>query len=244
MGRARDELADSWTRQSGMLRSLAASIGGVGDLMRYYASLADSFPWEEVAISQAGQPALLVREPVGVVGAIMPWNGSSGMVCKVATASITGCTIIVKTSPEAPTAPYILGEICEKIGLPAGVVNIVTADREVSERLVRHPGVDKIAVTGLTVAGRRIASLCGERIARCTLELGGKSPATILDDYDIETAAGSIIRYAGFLTGQVCSSLTRLIISRKRHDDFVAALASAFTMPSHVGHDGPMPSIR
>jgi acyl-CoA reductase-like NAD-dependent aldehyde dehydrogenase len=141
---------------------------------------------------------------------------------------ITGCTVIVKASPEAPSAAYILGEICETIGLPAGVINILTADREVSELLVRHPGVDKISFTGSTAAGRRIASICGERIARCTLELGGKSPAVILDDFDLALAAERIVRHAGHLTGQVCSSLTRMIVSRHRHDDFVEALSSAF----------------
>ena len=87
------------------------------------------------------------------------------------------------------------------------MINVITADREVSELLVRHPGVDKVTFTGSTAAGRKIASICGERIARCTLELGGKSAAVILDDYDIGQAAGRIAGYAGFMTGQVCSSL-------------------------------------
>ena len=223
--RRTDDLADTWTRQSGVLRRMAGSIGASAERFRYYAGIADTFQWEEATTSQTGQPALLVREPVGVVGAIVPWNGSGGLVSKVATALITGCTVVVKASPEAPSAAYILGEICEAIGLPAGVINIVTADREVSELLVRHPGVDKISFTGSTAAGRRIGAICGERIARCTLELGGKSPAIILDDYDLGKAAEQISRYAGFLTGQVCSSLTRLIVSRKRHDDFVDAVA-------------------
>src|SRR5579872_1678637 len=198
-----DDIADTWTRESGVLRSIAGFATSVADVFRYYASLAESFEWEEKHTSQDGLPALLVREPVGVVGAIIPWNGPNGiMAYKTAPALIAGCTVIIKASPEAPAAPYILAEICEKIGLPKGVVNIFTADREVSERLVRHPDVDKISFTGSTAAGRRIASICGERIARCTLELGGKSPAIILDDYDLAKAAEQISRYAGFLTGQ------------------------------------------
>jgi acyl-CoA reductase-like NAD-dependent aldehyde dehydrogenase len=98
----------------------------------------------------------------------------------------------------------------------------------VSELLVRHPSVDKIAFTGSTAAGRRIASICGERIARCTLELGGKSPAVILDDMDISKAAQAIASRATFLTGQVCASLTRVIVTRDRHDETVEALASHF----------------
>ncbi len=225
-----EDIADTWTRESGVLRSISGYAASVADVFRYYASLADSFQWEEPTTSQTGQPALLVREPVGVVGAIIPWNGTNGiMAYKVAPALIAGCTVVIKASPEAPASAYILAEICEKIGLPKGVVNVFTADREVSELLVRHPGVDKISFTGSTAAGRRIASICGERIARCTLELGGKSPAVILDDYDLALAAQQISQYAGFLSGQVCSSLTRLIVTRKRHDDFVEALAATFS---------------
>jgi aldehyde dehydrogenase (NAD+) len=167
---------------------------------------------------------------VGVVAAIIPWNAPHSLMSyKVAAALIAGCTVIVKASPEAPIAPYLLAEICEEIGLPPGVVNVLTADRAVSELLVRHPGVDKVSFTGSTAAGRRIASICGERIARFTLELGGKSPAIILDDYDLAKAAQSIAGSARLMTGQVCSSLTRIIISRDRHDAFVEALSSAFS---------------
>jgi aldehyde dehydrogenase (NAD+) len=105
----------------------------------------------------------------------------------------------------------------EAVGLPPGVLNVVTADREVSELLVRDPRVDKITFTGSTAAGRRIASLCGERIARCTLELGGKSAAVILDDIDIETTARTLAQAECFLSGQVCSSLTRIVVPRARH---------------------------
>jgi acyl-CoA reductase-like NAD-dependent aldehyde dehydrogenase len=223
-----DDIADTWTRESGILRSYAGVLANSAETFRYYASLAEGFQWEEPTTSETGQPALRVREPVGVVGAIVPWNApSSLMAYKVAPALIAGCTVVVKASPEAPASAYILAEICEKVGLPKGVINILTADREVSERLVRHPDVDKITFTGSTAAGRRIASICGERIARVTLELGGKSPAVILDDYDVGLAAEQISSYAGLLTGQVCSSLTRLIIPRKRHDQFVEALAAA-----------------
>src|SRR6185437_16484658 len=97
-----------------------------------------------------------------------------------------------KVSPEAPCAGYVLAEVAEAVGLPPGVLNVVMADREVSELLVRDPRVDKIAFTGSTAAGRRIASICGERIARYTLELGGKSAAVILDDADIDSAAQAL----------------------------------------------------
>ncbi|MFO1466335.1 MAG: aldehyde dehydrogenase family protein [Steroidobacteraceae bacterium] len=109
-----------------------------------------------------------------------------------------------------------------------GVVNFITADRPVSELLVRDPRVDKISFTGSVAAGKRIGALCGERIARCTLELGGKSAAVVLDDYDIDAAAESILGPACAMTGQICGSLTRVIVSRSRHDALVEALSSRF----------------
>ncbi len=225
-----EALADSWSAESGVLRAMSAhAAGGVGKTFRYYAGLADSFAWTEKHTTGMGQPALLVREPVGVVAAIIPWNAPHSLMgYKVAAALIAGCTVIIKASPEAPASPYYFAEICEEAGLPAGVVNVVTADREVSELLVRNPGVDKVSFTGSTLAGRKIAAICGERIARVTLELGGKSPAVILDDYDIGKAAAAVARATPVMTGQVCASLTRVIVTQNRHDDMVDALAAAF----------------
>ena len=224
------DFADSWTSESGVLRAHAEYVAMMcSGVFRYYAGLAESFAWQEKHTAMDGLPALLVREPVGVVAAIVPWNAPATlMTYKVAPALLAGCTVIVKASPEAPSSAYLLAEICEEIGLPPGVLNVLAADRDVSESLVRNPGIDKVSFTGSTVAGRKIASICGERIARCTLELGGKSPAIILDDYDVGKAAEAIATAAPFMTGQVCSSLTRIIISESRHDDFVDALSASF----------------
>jgi acyl-CoA reductase-like NAD-dependent aldehyde dehydrogenase len=142
---------------------------------------------------------------------------------------LAGCTVVVKLTPEAPAAGYVMAEILDDAGLPPGVVNVVTADRDVSELLVWDPRVDKIAFTGSTAAGRRIAAICGERIARCTLELGGKSAAVILDDADLETAAATLAGVECMLSGQVCVSLTRIVVPRHRHDEFTDALAAAFS---------------
>jgi acyl-CoA reductase-like NAD-dependent aldehyde dehydrogenase len=236
--RARSEdLAKIWTTESGITYGLAKDMSAsLGDIWDFYAGLAETFPFvEEHKPGAGGNVGLIVREPVGVVAAIIPWNGPPLLMSyKCAPALLAGCTVILKLSPEAPGAGYILAEICEKVGLPAGVYNTLTADREVSEKLVRHPDVDKVTFTGSTVAGRRIASICGERIARCTLELGGKSAAVVLDDYDIGSAAGTITGLATFLSGQVCSSLTRIVVSRKRHDAMVDALSSHFAQV-HVG---------
>jgi aldehyde dehydrogenase (NAD+) len=168
-------LADTWTSESGVLRSMSQyAAAGVAGVFNYYAGLAEGFAWEERHTTASGEPAILVREPVGVVVAIIPWNAANSLLAyKVAPALIAGCTVIIKASPEAPAAPLLFAEICEEIGLPAGVVNVLTADREVSEILVRDPRIDKVSFTGSTAAGRKIASICGDRIARVTLELGG-----------------------------------------------------------------------
>jgi acyl-CoA reductase-like NAD-dependent aldehyde dehydrogenase len=226
-----DDLGQIWPRQSGVLHKIAQySAMGAAGTFDYYAGLADTFPFEERATPTAGgRFGLLVREPVGVVGAIVPWNAPIGLIAnKVAPALIAGCTVVLKASPEAPGEAYVVAEIAESLGLPPGVLNVLTADREVSELLVRDPRVDKITFTGSTAAGRKIASLCGERIARCTLELGGKSAAVVLDDIDVDVAASTLAKAETFLTGQVCSSLTRVIVSRSRHDQLVEALASRF----------------
>ncbi|HXK22858.1 MAG TPA: aldehyde dehydrogenase [Myxococcota bacterium] len=233
IGKRIDDLAQIWTRETGVVHAIAkggsAAIAGIYD---YYAGLADTFPFEEQRQPgpASGNVGLLVREPVGVVTAIIPWNAPSSLIAyKCAPALLAGCTVILKASPEAPGAAYVFAEACEAVGLPAGVVNVLTANREVSELLVRHRDVDKVTFTGSTAAGRKIGAICGERIARCTLELGGKSAAVILDDYDVGKAAATIAGYATFMTGQVCSSLTRIVVNRKNHDKLVDALSAMFS---------------
>lgn len=226
-----DEIAELTASENGSILSVARGTSDYANfLYRFYADLAGKFEFEEVHTPGAGGVhGLLVREPVGVVGAIIPWNAPPLLIAaKLAPALLAGCTVVLKASPEAPGAAYIVGEVCDAIGLPPGVVNIVTADREVSELLVRNPGVDKITFTGSSAAGRRIASLCGDRIARCTLELGGKSAAVVYDDYDVEKVAEVIARAIPVQTGQVCAALTRIVVARSRHDDLVDALGAAF----------------
>jgi len=227
-----DDTAQALTCETGMTFGMAQMMARMpAGIYAKTAGYAEEFAFEQKRTPGPGGAAagLLVHEPVGVVAAIVPWNGpATGIAQKVAPALLCGCTVILKVSPEAPIAGYILAEACEKVGLPPGVLNVVTADREVSELLVRHPGVDMVAFTGSTAAGKRIAAICGERIARYQLELGGKSPAVILDDFDLGQAAQILAGAARFLTGQVCASLTRFIVTETRHDDFVDALAAAF----------------
>src|SRR5580658_8137585 len=225
------DIAQMWPRESGVLYAVASgAAAGARHTFEYYADLAGTFGWEVPHRPARGGFGLVVKEPVGVVGAIIPWNAPMGLISmKLAPALIAGCTVILKSSPEAPGEGYLISEAAEAVGLPAGVLNVLTADRPVSELLVRDSRVDKITFTGSTAAGRRIASLCGERIARCTLELGGKSAAVILDDMDLGAAAATLAGAECFLSGQVCSSLTRIVVSKGRHDELVEALAGTFS---------------
>ncbi len=230
MRKRSEDFGQYWVRESGAVFARSHQIGvQLADFWDMYAGYATTYPFEAPVTPFAGQFGLLVREPVGVVGAIIPWNGPLGlMTFKVAPALLAGCTMVMKLSPEAPAAGYLLAEIAEEVGLPPGVLNVVAADREVSELLVRDPRIDKIAFTGSTAAGRRIGSLCGERIARFTLELGGKSAAVVLDDGDIDQAAAVLSDAACSLSGQVCAALTRVIVSRHRHDAMLDALADRY----------------
>jgi acyl-CoA reductase-like NAD-dependent aldehyde dehydrogenase len=224
------DISQLWTRQVGVLYTMsAASIERIGAQFEFYADLAAEFEWVSQRRPNQGAFGAVVREPVGVVGAIVAWNTPMSLAAhKVAPALLAGCTIVLKAPPEAPGELYVLAEIAEEIGLPAGVLNVITADRAESEQLVRDPRVDKIAFTGSSAVGKRIAGICGERLARYTLELGGKSPAVIFDDFDLETAARTLAAAECIINGQVCSSLTRVIVSRHRHDEFAEALGSFF----------------
>jgi aldehyde dehydrogenase (NAD+) len=229
--KAGQKISAVWVGEIGVLaRSAAASEPTRGNPYKYYASLAEDYDFVTRHKPTAGGHAgFLAREPVGVVAAIIPWNGPISLITqKSAPALLAGCTVIVKSSPEAPGESYLMAEIAERVGLPPGVLNFITADREVSELLVSDPRVDKITFTGSTAAGRRIASVAGNRIARVTLELGGKSAAVILDDMDLAEAAALIAGPACGLNGQVCSSLTRIVVQKDRHDEFLDALSAAF----------------
>lgn len=225
-----DELANIWTSEMGVLHGISrAGVAASVDVFHYYASLADSFAFQERHKPAVGQVGLLVREPVGVVAAIIPWNAPFKLLAyKIAPALLAGCTVVLKPSPEAPGSAYLVAEVAEQIGLPKGVLNMVVADRDVSERLVRSPAIDKVTFTGSSAAGKRIGAICGERIARCTLELGGKSAAILCDDYDVEAVATTLAGSTPVMTGQVCASLTRVIVPAARHDALVEAMAAEF----------------
>jgi len=221
------ELSRAWVDQTGALASVAPFVVGAGrHWFDYYADLAATFPFEETRRPFDGQGSALVRrEPIGVVAAIAPWNNPFGiMTGKIAPALLAGCTVVMKPAPETPIEAYLIAEAAEQIGLPAGVVNLVTAHRQAADHLACHAGVDKVSFTGSVAAGRRIASVCGDRLARCTLELGGKSAAVVLDDADIGAAAATLARTITLSAGQVCATLSRAIVSTRRHAELLEAL--------------------
>lgn len=224
------EIAKAWVEQTGALATVAPFVIGAGRYwFDHYAALAAQFAFEEERRPFDGMGAAIVRhEPVGVVAAIAPWNNPFGiMTGKLAPALLAGCTVVMKPAPETPIEAYLIAEAADQVGLPPGVLNLVTTHRQAADHLARHPGIDKVSFTGSVAAGRRIASVCGDRLARCTLELGGKSAAVILDDADIGAAAATLAQTIVMSAGQVCATLSRAIVTRRRHGELLDALAAA-----------------
>ncbi|MFJ6850960.1 aldehyde dehydrogenase [Streptomyces sp. NPDC091271] len=193
-----------------------------------YLKAAEKFGWEETP--EPSDPASPVRsvvrrEAVGVVAAVIPWNSPfSAATAKIIPALLAGNSVVLKVSPENSLSMGLLAELLEQVGLPEGVISVLPADRETSEYLVSHPGVDKIAFTGSTRAGRRIASIAGEQLKRVSLELGGKSAAVILPDADMAEAVQGL-KFSSLLNnGESCIAQTRILVPRSRQEEVVAAL--------------------
>lgn len=196
-------------------------------VLDYYTRLAREYPFEDVRPGMLG-PALVRREPVGVVAAIVPWNVPQfTIMLKLGPALAAGATMVLKPAPETPLDSLLLADAIRAAGIPPGVVNVIPAGREVGEYLVRHPGVDKVSFTGSTAAGRRIAALCGEQLKRVTLELGGKSAAIILDDADLAQTAAGLLPGMLMNSGQACAAQTRILVSRRRYQEGAAAITEA-----------------
>ncbi|OBF17644.1 aldehyde dehydrogenase [Mycobacterium kubicae] len=227
-GRHIDGMADLITAEMGSPRSFSrlGQAAGAASMMHLALAAARDFPWVERRQGVLGE-AHLRRAPVGVVGAIVPWNVPQCLIMpKLIPALIAGCTVIVKPAPETPFDALWLAEMVEQAGFPEGVVSVITGGPSVGEALVRHPGIDKIAFTGSSATGRRIAALCGEQLKRVSLELGGKSAAIILDDADITKTVTGLKTASLMNNGQACVAQTRILVSRRRHDEVVDALAT------------------
>ncbi|UGT52317.1 aldehyde dehydrogenase [Nocardia asteroides] len=207
-----------------------ASQAGLTRQARAYFTAAEDFPWERTLIpSDPADPVRTVvrREPVGVVAAVIPWNSPfAAATAKILPALLTGNSVVLKASPENSLSMGLLADLLDQVGLPAGVLSVLPADRDTSEHLISHPRVDKIAFTGSTGAGRRIAAIAGAQLKRVSLELGGKSAAVILPDADLAAVTAGL-KFGSLLNnGESCIAQTRILAPRGRYAEVVAALAA------------------
>lgn len=221
-----EDIAHRVSSQNGMPIAVSRQLEAVfpATLLRYYAELVRDRESEERRAGLFGGTTLVRREPVGVVGAIAPWNFPQTLAAfKYAPALAAGCTVVLKPSPETVLDSYLLAEAVEEAALPPGVVNIVTGGSDIGAHLVSHPGVDKVAFTGSTAVGRQIAETCGRMLRPVTLELGGKSAAIILDDADLNSAHTAQALFGATLlnNGQTCYLSTRILVPRSRYAQIV-----------------------
>ena len=225
IGSRSEELAQLITSEVGtpIEYSRMAMVGTPRVVTRSYAKILDSFQWE-----QEIRNSLIVKEPIGVVAMITPWNFPLHQIIgKVAPAIAAGCTMVLKPSKEAPLNAFSLGDIIDDIGLPKGVFNIVSGHgREVGETLAGHEGIDMVSFTGSTNAGSRVTEIASRTVKRVTLELGGKSANIVLNDADIPRAANSAIYSCFGNSGQECSALTRLLIPEEAREEVIDVISS------------------
>lgn len=242
------ELAALVTAEMGSPAWFSEAAHGIGPLalMQVTAQFAESYPWTE----RRGA-SMVVREPVGVVGIITPWNVPQvTIVAKLLPALLAGCTAVVKPAPETPLDAMLLATLLAESELPPGVATVLPGATAAGQRLVEHPHVDKLAFTGSAEVGRSIARVCGERLARCSLELGGKSAAIVCEDAALDrTVAG--LRFSSFLNnGEACVAQSRILAPRSRYDEIVDALAETVNQmrigdPADPATDiGPLVSAR
>ncbi len=221
-----EEFAEVMTWEVGSPITFSQTVQAISPTMvlAYYSDMVRSYPFEELRDGVLGKSWVL-REPIGVVGAIIPWNVPLFLaITKLAPALAAGCTVVLKPPPETPLFAYLLADAIIAAKIPHGVVNIVAGGREIGEHLVRHPDVDKISFTGSPVGGRQVAAICGELLRPCTLELGGKSAAILLDDVDLEQKIPELLPFAMMNSGQACIAQTRILASKKRYAEVVDVL--------------------
>ncbi len=207
--------------------TLAKPTNGYGPaaMLSYYAGLIRSAEDEEVRPGALGGRTVVRSEPVGVVAAITPWNYPQPLAAmKIAPALAAGCTVVLKPAPETALDAFVFADAAQEAGLPAGVLNVVPGGREAGAHLVGHPGVDKVAFTGSTVAGRAIGEVCGRLLRPVTLELGGKSAAIVAEDADLGVFADHLLEVSLVNNGQTCHASTRILAPRSRYGEVVDAV--------------------
>ena len=229
----------SWTntRENGSpVMETAGAAANAASIFRYFASLADRLAAPDVRPFPAGGAETLVRrDPIGVCALIAPWNFPINLVViKLAPALLAGCTVVIKPAPPTPLSIRFVVEALAEAGVPPGVVNLVTGEAATGDYLVRHPQVDKVAFTGSTPVGRRIAAACGELLRPVTLELGGKSSALVLPDADLDAMSASLVRSCLRNSGQTCYISTRILAPQSRYAE-VVDMATATIAGSALG---------
>jgi betaine-aldehyde dehydrogenase len=225
------KIAETISRENGCPTqvSMGLQVFSATMVLDTYAEMARSFNFVEERKGMLGNKVRVRRAPVGVVAAVVPWNVPLFVsVLKLGPALAAGCSVVLKLAPETPLDGYLLAEAIHDAGLPPGVINVLCAGRENSEYLVRHPGIDKVSFTGSTVTGGTIGGICGEQIKRCTLELGGKSAAILLEDVGVDGPMLTQLLGAALMNnGQACGAQTRILAPRSRYQEIVDALAGA-----------------
>jgi len=209
-------------------RTMGNRLRAVG-MLRYYAGQATAIHGETIQNSLPGEiVSYTLKEPVGVVGAIIPWNGPlTATIWKIGPALATGCTVVLKPAEEAPLTPLRLAELCQEAGIPPGVVNVVPGYGETAgAALAAHPNVDKVAFTGSHLTGQKIVQASAGNLKRVSLELGGKSPDVVFADADLEAAVPGAGMAVFANSGQICSAGTRLFVERKIYEEFTARVAA------------------
>jgi aldehyde dehydrogenase (NAD+) len=226
-----DQFADVLCAEQGLpRRSLpAGQISKAAATLRAGADIGDDYPWTGTRPGSGRRTLRVRRVPVGVVVAIVPWNAPLFVAAmKLAPALAAGNTVVLKPPPETPLHTYLLAEAAIEAGLPEGVLSILPAGADISELLVRDHRVDKVSFTGSTAVGRQVGAICGAGLKRCTLELGGKSAAVVLDDFELtEKSARMLVTGAMVNAGQVCAAQTRILVPAARHDEIVGAMSEA-----------------
>jgi aldehyde dehydrogenase (NAD+) len=223
----RKEVATLVSRENGMPIAFSQVVSGIapGFITGYYARLAASLVPQDVRPSPTGGETLVVRQPVGVVAAITPWNYPQPLaVMKLAPALAAGCTVVLKPPPETALDAFVFADVAAEVGLPPGVLNVVPGGREAGAHLVGHPGVDKVAFTGSTGAGRAIGETAGRLLRPATLELGGKSVSLVAADADLDLFSAKLLEVSLPNNGQTCHAATRILAPRGRYDEVVAAV--------------------
>jgi acyl-CoA reductase-like NAD-dependent aldehyde dehydrogenase len=228
-GERRSEMAEVITSEIGAPISFSqrAQVGLPSMMMTAFCDVAESYPWREARPGLYGSDIQILREPVGVVAAIVPWNMPQFLItAKLIPALLAGCAVILKPAPESPLNALLLAEMIADIGLPDGVVSVLPGDAAAGEYLVKHPGVDKVSFTGSTAAGKAVAAACATDLRRVSLELGGKSASIVLEDADPGTVAAGVRSASLSNSGQICNALTRILVPAARAADFTDALAA------------------